>query len=252
MSDNNIIINRNKCSFKVVDKPRIKRTTFWKKYNKKKWEDKSLSLMDYFLKQDSTFIDLGAWIGPYSLYASCLCSKVYSVEPDPQAFKMLSENVSLNPFMKDKIHLFNGGIGEKNGNEILYNRENSFGNSMSTMIGDTDENCNKVEVPFVTFDTFVEKQNITSCDFLKIDIEGGEYAIFKTLENFLREYKPALLISIHHFVFNDIDRTMELVEFLDKIYGGIYNVKHDKFTINKKWVDWFSQKRIVNILGKME
>ncbi len=46
----------------------------------------------------STFVDIGAHIGRYTLMAARYASKVIAIEPEPSNFSLLRENVALNGF----------------------------------------------------------------------------------------------------------------------------------------------------------
>ena len=81
---------------------------FWEKVNKKIWEPETIQLYNKLLNKNSTYVDIGAWIGPTTLYASKLCKMAYAFEPDPVAYKYLIENIHLNKL--SNVAPFNLGI----------------------------------------------------------------------------------------------------------------------------------------------
>ena len=83
---------------------------FWDHFNN--WENKDLGFVIEKAEKDKIFIDIGAWIGPYTLLAAKLGMKVYAFEPDKVAFEVLKKNIQLNEF-KHKPKIFNFGLSKK-------------------------------------------------------------------------------------------------------------------------------------------
>ena len=71
------------------------------------------------LKPNDTFIDVGACIGDYSLFASSIITKghIYAFEPYKKSIEMFEENIRLNNIKN--ISIFNGVASDKNGYEYL-------------------------------------------------------------------------------------------------------------------------------------
>ena len=83
---------------------------FWDNFNN--WENKDLDFVTEKAEKDKIFIDIGAWIGPYTLVAAKLCMKVFAFEPDKIAFEVLKKNIQLNEF-KYKPEIYNFGLSKK-------------------------------------------------------------------------------------------------------------------------------------------
>jgi len=58
------------------------------------WEPETRALVSQL--HDSLFVDVGAYIGAYSLLAGRNGNRVISIEPNPNTFKFLAENLKLN------------------------------------------------------------------------------------------------------------------------------------------------------------
>ena len=109
-----IEIQRNNVKFKVLYSP--DRIEFWKKFEVNKWENETIQILEKYLTPETYFIDIGAWIGPITLYASKFANKIIAFEPDPVAFDILQKNIELNSnsdFYK-KISLNKLAISGKN------------------------------------------------------------------------------------------------------------------------------------------
>ena len=121
------------------------------------YEKAELKSMEQFLTKDSSFIDIGANIGLFTLYASKLINEngqIISFEPFPENFKSLTQNVALNDCSNVRLEQF--AIGEKEGAINLYydEREKNLGmvSSMPT------DRCIQEEVKVVSLDSYLKKQ----------------------------------------------------------------------------------------------
>ena len=92
------------------------------------------------------FIDIGAWIGPYTLIAASMGMKVYAFEPDKVAFQELKKNIELNSF-KHKPEIFNFGLSKIASKAYLYSNTNDFGKTESGLINyKNHQNTKKTEI----------------------------------------------------------------------------------------------------------
>ena len=94
---------------------------FWS--NIESWEVKNLEFIKSNSCEDQIFIDVGSWIGPYTIFAK-LGMKVYSYEPDNIAYRILKHNISLNKFKHDP-EIFNYGLSNIIGKRNLYSNKKS-------------------------------------------------------------------------------------------------------------------------------
>src|SRR6185503_18421711 len=78
--------------FTVADEP----ADFWGWVTRGNYNREWQALEDH-LRPDHTFVDLGAWVGSHSLFASTIAKRVLAVEPDPVAFDILTKNTDLSP-----------------------------------------------------------------------------------------------------------------------------------------------------------
>ena len=54
---------------------------FWARVAAGGWEPDSFALIDRFVTPGTTFVDIGAWIGPLTLYAASVACEVLAIEP---------------------------------------------------------------------------------------------------------------------------------------------------------------------------
>lgn len=183
---------------KVFDVAEGQYDQLWQDIKTGKWEPQTFEILDYFVGSGDIVLDLGAWIGPVSLYAAQLCSEVYAIEPDPVAFAELEKNVQQNPELSSKINCCKLAISGTKGKLILYARE-KYGVSSSSLLPRIRDEKSDVQVEGMTLKAFIEKENIEKIDFIKIDIEGGEFGLLPTITEELKKMNfPTLFISFHH------------------------------------------------------
>lgn len=110
------------------------------------------------LQENDVVVDLGANVGFFTYHASKKASTVYSIDGSPEAYSCLVENC------KDlhNVHTLNVSIlSEKQEQSHLWTFK---GNQMR-----------------MTLDDFMKMYSLEKIDFLKCDIEGGEWEFFSSL-----------------------------------------------------------------------
>jgi len=194
-------INLNGLSF-LVDPTDY--NEFWNNFAN--WEQNDLKFVTEKAEEDKIFIDVGAWIGPYTLLAAKMGMKVYAFEPDKIAFKKLKKNIELNNF-KYKPEIYNFGLSKKETKTYLYSNTNDFGKSESGLINyKNKQNSKKSEIELKNFlqeINKIKKNNLnTKIKILKIDIEGGEFLFEKDIYDLVKLEKLYCILSYHYMVFN--------------------------------------------------
>ncbi len=171
--------------------------TLWEALAKREWEAATLDVMDYFLTESGTMIDLGCSYGPFTLYGACVCSLVYAFDPDPIMFEKLKANLQLNPPLQNRIKASNIAIAPENKTYKLSARE-KYGKSTSSLLSRVLDEENSYEIVGMTFKRFVEEEKIEKLDLIKMDIEGGEFLILPSMFSSLAKLAyPPIYISFH-------------------------------------------------------
>ena len=140
--------------------------------------------------------------------------KILLVEPVPYNYKILQNNYSkqhnilictnavfsenkIKSFYfvkKDSIHKLGkhwaSGIGSFEKQHILDHKNKHF--------KVTEEDIEKIEVEFITFDNLVDKYEIKSIDSLQIDVEGAEFEILNSI-NYKKVNIKNLQFESKHF-----------------------------------------------------
>ena len=226
-----MIIQINKINFVVK-----KNNSFWKSFKANKWESVNFEIYKYFLKKNTNYYDVGAWIGPTILIAASLFpNKIYGFEPDLKAYKELIDNILLNKkkFKKNYIQLYNSAAYIKNCKIKLNIPWGNDGNSNSSLIKSQKISYSDIIVKGINFLNFIKSKKLKTDDFIKVDIEGGEYKLLEFIGPFLRKKMPTIYVSPHPFLidgyFNKIFQTNKLL-FSLRGYKYIYQIKNNLIT----------------------
>jgi FkbM family methyltransferase len=146
----------------------------------------NMSLVKFLLEKGGTFFDVGANIGSYSLVASEQApALVVAFEPHPATFGLLADNISLNH--RNNTMLVHAAVGESDGYCLLSNESCSALNKVVSR-----EMQSAVSVPCRRLDSFCRSTGIIP-DFIKIDTEGYELSVLRSLGDYLARVKIILL-----------------------------------------------------------
>ena len=163
--------------------------------------DRLLSLPD-----DSTMIDLGAYIGDTVLWYTSLFPQIkhiIAVEPNPKTFKKLESNTA-----DFDIQPVNALISDTSG--------------FATSDGGTGRGFHKVQatesadnsIKTVTIDELSAGKKI---DFIKFDVEGSELDAINGGINTIKKYHPSMQIACYHRS-DDIFAIPNLIKSIDPTY----------------------------------
>lgn len=180
---------------------------------------------DYVLKylgKSQIIFDIGANIGQTAFNMSLTQQKkglnplVYAFEPYPRTFHKLEANKILNPNIF--MNTYNLALGEQKG--ILHMTQHSPRNSGGYRM--TDNSKEGISVPVTTLDQFVQKQNISQVDFIKIDVEGFEVQVLNGAKLTLEKFKPILVFE--YSMENILAQGGEIEQLLDQLIQMNYAI----------------------------
>lgn len=158
------------------------------------------------LKPGDCVFDIGANIGLFALFLNQVQPnlKIFSFEPIPDTFAVLSENINLHSLAG--VSLFNYGISSENNPAKTFTFYPNMAGNSTTKPDDTiaDQNdilqrdgneetvenlyehffadSKQIKCELKTLSSVIEELEIDSIDLLKIDVEGEEYEVFRGIE----------------------------------------------------------------------
>lgn len=180
-----------------------------------------------FLREGDVAIDIGANIGNMTIPLALVTGKTgltLGFDPNPYVFEVLEENTRLNPD-KTNIDAYNFAISEQDG-EFYYNSsEASFNNG-----GISTEPSNRhgkyalrTKIKGVNLQQFLEANyadRLPRLKLVKIDTEGYDKEIIKSISGLLRRYHPAVITEC--FGKNDSAARFEQFEVLRSLGYSLY------------------------------
>ena len=171
---------------------------FWERFASGAWEPETLALLAERTGPGVQFLDIGAWIGPTSLFAAAGGAEVVAVEADPVALVWLRRNLALNPELAARIRVFDKVLTPEGGVARFGTNRGRGGNSMSSTLH--AEMATEWTLPAATpaeLAAFAAPAAGSAARrFVKLDIEGGEYAVLPRLGPVLAGAE-AVLVSWH-------------------------------------------------------
>ena len=173
------------------------------------------------------FIDVGAYIGFYSILMSGIFEKIYAFEPLKRNFKILNKNILTNN-LEHKIKTYNFALGSKK--EKLFGGSNRKGDLLQSSGFSLADNVNNKSEKISIFrgdDIIPLKNEIIS---IKIDVEGFELDVLKGLEKLLINNLCYLQVEIWD---HNNDSVFTLLNNLD--YNFVETIEGDTYFSNEEY-----------------
>ncbi|MDP2710792.1 MAG: FkbM family methyltransferase [Solirubrobacteraceae bacterium] len=164
---------------------------FWDLYYAGKWEPDTYELLRDLLRPDDLLVDVGAWIGPVSLWALELDANVIAIEPDPVARMPLHRNLSAWP--RARWEIWPCAITPASGVDawLSPSTAGTFGTSESSVVAPAS---NTIAVQARSLPDIIGDRDARVA---VIDIEGYEAQLMPTLGPWLVEHGAACRVSLH-------------------------------------------------------
>ncbi len=145
------------------------------------------------LKPDTSFIDVGAYLGQYSLLAArdAPDGQAYAFEPNRASAERLTANVRKNGF--SNIHVIENAVGDRSGLANFYIATQPFQSSVVSSHADHEQ---VARVPLCTLDEFYEERALSRVDIIKIDVEEAEDDVIAGAGALLKSFRPLVLVEI--------------------------------------------------------
>lgn len=169
---------------------------YWDLYASGAWEPRSFDLIDQYITPGKIYIDIGAWIGPLTLWAVRRGGFVVAIEPDPVAFGALVDNISANQ-MSNQTQVRRGAVvsSQQPPLYLIPAPTGEFGDSLSRI--STSQDTVGVEVQQITFAQLLAIHSPSNIGLVKIDVEGYELDLLPTVAPLLAAEGIPLQVAIH-------------------------------------------------------
>jgi FkbM family methyltransferase len=182
------VVQRERVTWEVDAPPSPVGFDFWTVWEQG-WEQATLEIVDRFARPSVPLLDVGAWIGPVSMWAA-RTGPVVALEPDPVALTYLRRNAKRNGC--GRITVIAGALGACSGSARIARHEEGWGSSMTRVTADGEQSVRSWSLTELFADCQLE-----DCSLVKMDIEGGESLLLPFVAPFLAQRKVPLLVAMH-------------------------------------------------------
>ena len=178
------------------------------------YEPRLVRMLKSCLRPGMFFLDLGANIGYFSAIAAALVGpegRVFAFEPSPVCFPRLQQNLCN---FRHAVS-YDLAASDQNGRSWFYLHAQESG--WGSLFSDPDLS-ERIQVNTIRLDDWMRDASIHRLDFLKIDIEGGEYAALLGAESLLRRFRPVVIAELNSICLARNRRTPEdVLRFLREL-----------------------------------
>lgn len=201
---------------------------YWNGYQSKN----ELILLERLLEPDMTFVDIGANMGEFTLFAAKRLPRgeVIAFEPQQAIFELLQENVKLNQFQQ--VTLYQAALSDHTGRAPIYTAvETEIHGALNEGLASLYESAYRGEV-IGEVDLYRLDDILATCarvDIIKIDVEGAELSVLRGAVNILRQHRPLLLIEVNEDGLVAAGHTSnDLLGFLSGLGYGFERIVNDR------------------------
>jgi len=159
-------------------------------------------LMEKIIQKSAyPILDIGAHAGYFTLYCRALNDKIkiFCFEPEPRNFQFLKNNLKENKIKNVKSSTM--AISAKTGLTNLFISNDSHNHSI---VKEYLPLATKQKTTAISLPDFFTQNKIKKISLLKMDIEGAEYKIFKSLKKTDWEKISNIILEYHQFGKNKV------------------------------------------------
>ncbi|HRG88553.1 MAG TPA: FkbM family methyltransferase [Chitinophagales bacterium] len=213
---------KNGQHFKLYHGSTIESDIFWKGLGNN-WESDTIWIVEELARTSDVIFDIGANVGVYSLISKTVnpSAKVYSFEPVKRTHGQLLKNMAVNNYniVAEQI-----ALSDKTGTQLFYDVESEHQQSASLSAdkfktpGDCTDPIIEYNITTSTLDEYIDKNNITNIDLIKIDVELHEPAVIAGFTKYLEIFSPYIVIEVLN---------SQVANELNKVFAnGNYKIFH--------------------------
>ena len=174
------------------------------------------------VSKGDVIIDAGAFIGDTAAVfykkTDGDCS-IHSFELLPESIDLFKANIKKNN-MENNVIINQLALYDVSGEKLSFDFESSEG---ANKIKENNNSNNSIES--ISLDDYVKNSKLSSVDFIKMDIEGGEIPALKGSIETIKTFKPKLAICLYH-IWTDPILIPEFINSLGVNYNFYFKWVH--------------------------
>lgn len=172
------------------------------------FELSTLRLYRKLVKSGDVVLDIGANIGAHTLPLARLVGesgRVIAFEPTAFAINKLHENIARNPDLIPRIVTHQAMLVADSSDNL----EPAIFSSWPLVAADALHEKHKGRLMdtsgarAVTLDEVIDMAGIQRLNFIKLDVDGHEYAVLSGGKKTLKHYRPSILMELAPYLFSD-------------------------------------------------
>ena len=209
----------------------------WSRYFATNYEPETFAFLRKQLHQGSTFLDIGAHIGLFSVVAARLVGnsgKVVSFEPTPFTRGVLKEVIRING-CSDRVEVRGEAVSSERGKTFFFDTGDTI--SVMNSLVKNERSQGKFEVITTSVDEFAKEHSL-KVDCMKIDVEGAELDLLKGATKTMTELRPTMLLSLHPPFMPDGSEALKEIWSILKEHR--YAMEYNSNNVEE---DWFCTKK---------
>jgi FkbM family methyltransferase len=175
-------------------------------------------------------LDVGANLGEMSLHMAQRVGPsgaVYAFEPFPGAYNRLAEHIQRNG-MSDRIRPIAMALSDQAGTVTMGVPTTDADNQgIGSIVNAADPSRvgDSITVRTDSLDHFMAIRNLPRVDFIKLDIQGGEYRFLLGAKNTLASHRPTIVMEVSPTDLGCIGRTSrDLLALVESLGYAVHEV----------------------------
>jgi FkbM family methyltransferase len=165
-------------------------------------------MLQFLVRPGSGAVDGGAHKGVYSYYLSPLCRQVHAFEPNPAMYDYLCKAVPAN------VMTYQMGLSDLSGKATFNvprsgSKTHNTRGSLQDVTGESG--AHRLEIQVVDLDSM----GLENIGFIKLDVEGNEYAAIRGATKLIQESRPVILAELTGVGGNPPEQVVGLLEEWD-------------------------------------
>ncbi len=166
-------------------------------------------------------LDCGACWGDTTVLLAYMVGEaghIHTFEFVPDNLNIFELNLKANTCLDGRVTLCQHPVGKTSGHSFTFDSQGP---------GTQQQDKGEFSIPAVAIDDYVQRQELTQVDFIKMDIEGSEIGALEGAAETLKRWHPRLAISAYH----KWDDLIELPRLIRELVPG-YRLYLDHHTIH--------------------
>lgn len=175
------------------------------------WEQEVTAMMTSLLRPTDCFIDAGANMGYFGIVAGTIIDgskggSIHMIEANPRLVPLIFKSINVTGLLGTAVvsnFAVSDGLGEVQlqvvkdlmGSSSLIDLDSQFQetNESSAMGFEVEE---KVTVPSITLDAYVERESLDRVDLIKMDIEGYEDQAYQGMSGVIEDNRDHIRLLL--------------------------------------------------------